>query len=129
MDVASIDGGFGSAYLARQVGQKRAREIFFLSKEYSAQEAFEMGMVNLVVPHDELENTAYEWAQEILSKSPTAIKMAKFGFNLIDDGLIGQQVYAGEATRLIYTTEEAREGRDAFLEKRKPDFSKFPKYP
>jgi len=129
MDVASIDGGFGSAYLARQVGQKRAREIFFLSKEYSAQEAFEMGMVNLVVPHDELENTAYKWAQEILSKSPTAIKMAKFGFNLIDDGLIGQQVYAGEATRLIYMTEEAKEGRDAFLEKRKPDFSKFPKFP
>ncbi len=129
VDVASVDGGFGSAYLARQVGQKRAREIFFLGKEYSAQEAYEMGMVNAVVPHDELENTAFEWAQEILRKSPTAIKLAKFGFNLIDDGLIGQQVYAGEATRLLYGTEEAVEGRNSFLEKRKPDFKKFPKFP
>lgn len=129
VNVASVDGGFGSAYLARQVGQKRAREIFFLGKSYSAQEAFEMGMVNAVVPHDELEQTAYEWAQEILKKSPTAIKMAKFALNLIDDGLVGQQVYAGEATRLIYMTEEAREGRDAFLEKRDPDFDKFPKFP
>ncbi|HYG52650.1 MAG TPA: 1,4-dihydroxy-2-naphthoyl-CoA synthase [Flavobacteriales bacterium] len=129
VDVASVDGGFGSAYLARQVGQKRAREIFFLGKEYSAQEAFEMGMVNTVVPHDELEQTAFEWAQEILKKSPTAIKLAKFGFNLIDDGLVGQQVYAGEATRLLYGTEEAVEGRNAFLEKRQPDFSKFPKFP
>jgi len=129
VNVASIDGGFGSAYLARQVGQKRAREIFFLGKSYSAQEAFEMGMVNAVVPHSELELTAYEWAQEILTKSPTAIKMAKFALNLIDDGLVGQQVYAGEATRLIYGTDEATEGRDAFLEKRKPDFKKFPKYP
>ena len=129
VDVASVDGGFGSAYLARQVGQKRAREIFFLGKSYSAQEAFDMGMVNAVVPHDELEQEAYDWAQEILTKSPTAIKMAKFGFNLIDDGLIGQQVYAGEATRLLYGTDEAEEGRDAFLEKRKRDFSKFPKFP
>lgn len=129
VDVASVDGGFGSAYLARMVGQKRAREIFFLGKSYSAEEAYQMGMVNEVVPHDELEDTAFEWAQEILKKSPTAIKMAKFGLNLIDDGLIGQQVYAGEATRLIYTTEEAREGRDAFLEKREPDFGKFPKFP
>jgi len=129
VDVASVDGGFGSAYLARQVGQKRAREIFFLGRSYSAQEAFDMGMVNAVVPHEVLENTAFEWAQEILMKSPTAIKMAKFGFNLIDDGLIGQQVFAGETTRLIYMTEEAREGRDAFLEKRKPDFKKFPKFP
>lgn len=129
VDVASVDGGFGSAYLARQVGQKRAREIFFLGKEYSAQEACEMGMVNAVVPHNELEQTAFEWAQEILKKSPTAIKLAKFGFNLIDDGLVGQQVYAGEATRLLYGTEEAVEGRNAFLEKRKPDFSKFPKFP
>ncbi|MCC7400008.1 MAG: 1,4-dihydroxy-2-naphthoyl-CoA synthase [Chitinophagaceae bacterium] len=128
-NVASIDGGYGSAYLARMVGQKRAREIFFLGKSYTAQQAYEMGMVNAVVPHDELENTAYEWAQEILSKSPTAIKMAKFAFNLIDDGLVGQQVYAGEATRLIYGTEEAEEGRNAFLEKRKPDFKKFPKFP
>lgn len=129
VDVASVDGGFGSAYLARMVGQKRAREIFFLGKSYSAEEAYQMGMVNEVVPHDELEDTAFEWAQEILKKSPTAIKMAKFGLNLIDDGLIGQQVYAGEATRLLYTTEEAREGKDAFLEKREPDFGKFPKFP
>ena len=129
VDVASVDGGFGSAYLARQVGQKRAREIFFLGKSYSAQEAFEMGMVNVVVPHDELEQEAFDWAQEILTKSPTAIKLAKFGFNLIDDGLIGQQVYAGEATRLLYGTDEAKEGRDAFLEKRKRDFSSFPKFP
>lgn len=128
-DVASFDGGFGSAYLARQVGQKRAREIFFLGRDYSAQEAFEMGMVNAVVPHDELEATAFEWAQEIMSKSPTAIKMLKFGFNLIDDGLVGQQVYAGEATRLAYMTDEAKEGRDAFLEKRPRDFSRFPKFP
>ncbi len=129
VDVASVDGGFGSAYLARQVGQKRAREIFFLGKSYSAQEAFEMGMVNAVVPHDKLEEEAFDWAQEILTKSPTAIKLAKFGFNLIDDGLVGQQVYAGEATRLLYGTDEAKEGRDAFLEKRKRDFSKFPKFP
>lgn len=129
VNVASIDGGFGSAYLARQVGQKRAREIFFLGRSYSAQEAFDMGMVNAVVSHADLENTAFEWAQEILKKSPTAIKMAKFAFNLIDDGLVGQQVYAGEATRLIYGTEEAREGRDAFLEKRDPDFGRFPKFP
>lgn len=128
-DVASFDGGFGSAYLARQIGQKRAREIFFLGRDYSAQEAFDMGMVNAVVPHEELESTAFEWAQEIMSKSPTAIKMLKFGFNLIDDGLVGQQVYAGEATRLAYMTDEAKEGRDAFLEKRPRDFSKFPKFP
>lgn len=128
-DVASVDGGFGSAYLARQVGQKRAREIFFLGKSYSAQEAYQMGMVNAVVPHDDLEQTAYEWSQEILKKSPTATKMAKFAFNLIDDGLVGQQVYAGEATRLIYMTDEAEEGRNAFLEKRDPDFNKYPKFP
>lgn len=128
-DVASFDGGFGSAYLARQVGQKRAREIFFLGLDYSAQEAYEMGMVNKVVPHEELEQTGYDWAQEIMTKSPTAIKMLKFGFNLIDDGLVGQQIYAGEATRLAYGTDEAEEGRDAFLEKRKRDFSKFPKFP
>jgi naphthoate synthase len=129
VNVASIDGGFGSAYLARQVGQKRAREIFFLGKSYSAEEAYQMGMVNAVVPHEELEQTAYDWAQEILTKSPTAIKMAKFALNLIDDGLVGQQVYAGEATRLLYMTEEAREGRNAFLEKRDPDFQQFPKFP
>ena len=128
-DVASFDGGFGSAYLARQVGQKRAREIFFLGRDYSAQEAYDMGMVNKVVPHKKLEQTAYEWAQEIMMKSPTAIKMIKFGFNLIDDGLVGQQIYAGEATRLAYGTEEAEEGKNAFLEKRKPDYKKYPKFP
>lgn len=125
-DVASFDGGYGSAYLAKQVGQKRAREIFFLGRNYSAQEAFDMGMVNAVVPHAELEQTAWEWAQEILAKSPTAIRMIKFAFNLTDEGIAGQQVFAGEATRLAYMTAEAEEGRNAFLEKRDPDFSKFP---
>ncbi len=125
-DVASFDGGFGSALLARQVGQKKAREIFFLGRNYSAQEAYEMGMVNAVVPHDELEETAYQWAQEILEKSPTAIRMIKYAFNLVDDGMVGQQVFSGEATRLAYMTEEAEEGRDAFLEKRNPDWKNFP---
>jgi naphthoate synthase len=125
-DVASFDGGFGSAYLAKQIGQKFAREIFFLGKSYSAEEAHQMGMVNAVVPHAELENTALEWAAEINSKSPTAQRMAKFAMNLVDDGLIGQQIFAGEATRLAYMTEEAEEGRDAFLEKRDRDFSRFP---
>jgi|SRR5690554_944083 len=128
-DVASFDGGFGSALLARQIGQKRAREIFFLGRNYSAQEAFDMGMVNAVIPHAELEDTAYEWAQEILEKSPTATKMVKFAFNLIDDGLVGQQIFAGEATRLAYMTEEAEEGKTAFLEKRKPDWNKFKRSP
>lgn len=128
-DVASYDAGYGSAYLARQVGQKRAREIFFLGRNYSAQEAYEMGMVNAVVPHAELEDVAFEWAQEILKKSPMAIKMLKYAFNLIDDGLVGQQIFAGEATRLGYMTKEAEEGRNAFLEKRDPDFDKFPKFP
>jgi len=127
-DVASFDGGFGSAYLARQVGQKRAREIFFLGRTYSAQEAFEMGMVNAVVPHDELEQVALEWAGEIGAKSPTAQRMLKLAFNLIDDGLVGQQLFAGEATRLAYGTDEAQEGRDAFLEKRKQDYSDHPWY-
>lgn len=125
-DVASFDGGFGSALLARQVGQKRAREIFFLGRNYSAEEAFQMGMVNAAVPHDELEETAVEWAKEILGKSPTAIRMIKFAFNLVDDGMVGQQVFSGEATRLAYMTDEAEEGRNAFLEKRKPDFKRFP---
>ena len=123
-DVTSFDGGYGSAYLAKMVGQKKAREIFFLGRNYSAQEAYEMGMVNAVVPHDELEETAWQWAQEILEKSPTSIKMLKFAMNLTDDGMVGQQVFAGEATRLAYMTDEAKEGRDAFLEKRKPDFGK-----
>jgi len=126
-DVASFDGGFGSALLARQVGQKKAREIFFLGRNYSAREAFEMGMVNKVVPHDELEETAFQWAQEILQKSPTAIRMIKYAFNLVDDGMVGQQIFSGEATRLAYMTDEAQEGRDAFLEKRDPDWDDFPR--
>ena len=125
-DVASFDGGFGSAYLAKLIGQKRAREIFFLGRTYSAQEAFDMGMVNAVVPHAELETVALEWAREINAKSPTAQRMVKFALNLTDDGLIGQQVFAGEATRLAYMTDEAAEGRDAFLHKRPPDWSPFP---
>ena len=125
-DVASFDGGYGSALLARQVGQKRAREIFFLGRDYSAQEAYEMGMVNAVVPHADLEATALQWAGEITAKSPTAQRMLKFAFNLLDDGIVGQQIFAGEATRLAYATEEAEEGRQAFLEKRPQDFSKFP---
>lgn len=125
-DVASFDGGFGSALLARQVGQKKAREIFFLGRNYSAQEAYDMGMVNAVVPHNELEETAYQWAQEILEKSPTAIRMIKYAFNLVDDGMVGQQVFSGEATRLAYMTDEAEEGRDAFLEKRKPNWDDYP---
>lgn len=125
-DVASFDSGYGSAYLARQVGQKRAREIFFLGLNYSAQEAFEMGMVNKVVEHSKLEEEALEWAKIMNQKSPTAMRMLKFGFNLIDDGLVGQQLFAGEATRLAYGTDEAQEGRDAFVEKRDKDFSSFP---
>jgi len=127
-DVASFDSGYGSALLARQVGQKRAREIFFLGRNYSAQEAFDMGMVNAVCEHAQLEEVALEWAGEINSKSPTAMRMLKFGFNLPDDGLVGQQLFAGEATRLAYGTDEAKEGRDAFLEKRPKDYSRFPWY-
>ncbi len=125
-DVASFDSGYGSALLARQIGQKKAREIFFLGKNYSAEEAAAMGMVNAAVPHAELETVALDWALAINSKSPTAMRMLKFGFNLADDGLVGQQIFAGEATRLAYGTEEAQEGRDAFLEKRPQDYSKFP---
>lgn len=125
-DVASFDGGYGSALLARQVGQKRAREIFFLGRNYSAQEAFEMGMANAVVPHVELEYEALRWGEEINSKSPTAMRMLKFAFNACDEGLVGQQIFAGEATRLAYMTEEAQEGRDAFVEKRPKDFKRFP---
>jgi naphthoate synthase len=127
-DVGSFDGGFGSAYLARQVGQKFAREIFFLGETYTAEDAYRMGMVNRVVPHTELETVGLEWAKIICSKSPTAQRMLKFAFNAIDDGLIGQQVFAGESTRLAYMTDEAVEGRDAFLEKRQPDWSRFPYY-
>jgi len=125
-DVGSFDAGYGSAYFARQTGQKFAREVFFLAREYSAQRALEAGAVNAVVPHDELETEAIAWAREILTKSPTAIRMLKFAFNAVDDGLVGQQVFAGEATRLAYGTDEAVEGRDSFLEKRAPDWSPFP---
>jgi naphthoate synthase len=125
-DVASFDGGYGSALLARQVGQKRAREIFFLGRDYTALEAHQMGAVNAVVPHADLEKTAIEWAGEIVAKSPTAQRMLKYAFNLPDDGLVGQQLFAGEATRLAYGTDEAQEGRDAFLEKREQDYRRFP---
>ena len=125
-DVASFDGGFGSAYLARQVGQKFAREIFFLGDEYTAADAHRMGMVNAVVDHAELERVGLVWARKIMGKSPTAQRMLKFAFNLIDDGLVGQQVFAGEATRLAYGTTEATEGRDSFLERRDPDWSDYP---
>ncbi|MFB6118405.1 1,4-dihydroxy-2-naphthoyl-CoA synthase [Halosegnis sp.] len=125
-DVASFDAGFGSAYLAHQVGHKRAREVFFLGKTYDAAEAAEMGMVNETVPHDQLEERALEWAEEMLGKSPTAMRMLKYAFNLDTDGLVGQQLFAGEATRLGYMTDEAKEGRDAFTEGREPDFSEYP---
>jgi naphthoate synthase len=125
-DVGSFDGGYGSAYYARQIGQKLAREVFFLARPYDAQRAYEMGAVNAVVPHEELETVAYGWAQEILGKSPTAIRMLKFAFNAADDGMAGLQVFAGEATRLAYGTDEAQEGRDAFLEKREPDWGPYP---
>jgi naphthoate synthase len=125
-DVGSFDGGYGSAYLARQVGQKFAREIFFLGREYTAEDAHRMGMVNAVVPHADLEKVALEWAREVNGKSPTAQRMLKYSFNLIDDGLVGQQLFAGEATRLAYMTDEAVEGRDAFLQKREPDWTAYP---
>ena len=125
-DVASFDGGYGSAYLARQVGQKFAREIFFLGDEYSADDAHRMGMVNTVVPHDDLEVVALDWAAKVNGKSPLAQRMLKLSFNLIDDGLVGQQLFAGEATRLAYMTDEAAEGRDSFLEKRDPNWSSYP---
>ncbi|WP_193612807.1 1,4-dihydroxy-2-naphthoyl-CoA synthase [Nocardioides lijunqiniae] len=127
-DVGSFDGGFGSAYLARQVGQKFAREIFFLGQEYDAEDAVRMGAVNRAVPHAELEATALEWGRLVNGKSPTAQRMLKYSFNLIDDGLVGQQMFAGETTRLAYMTDEAAEGRDQFLEKREPDWSPFPWY-
>jgi len=125
-DVGSFDGGYGSAYLARQVGQKFAREIFFLGRAYTAEQAHRMGMVNEVVPHADLERVALEWAREVNGKSPTAQRMLKYAFNLLDDGLVGQQLFAGEATRLAYLTDEAVEGRDAFLQKREPDWSPYP---
>jgi naphthoate synthase len=125
-DVASFDGGYGSAYLAKQIGQKRAREIFFLGQTYSAEEAFQMGMVNKVVAHADLETEALAWAHIICQKSPTAMKMLKFAFNMIDDGMVGQQIFAGEATRLAYGSDEAKEGKEAFLGKREPEWNKFP---
>ncbi len=126
LDVASFDGGFGSAYLAKQVGQKFARQIFFLGEEYSAADGHRMGTVNAVVPHAELEQVGLDWGRRILGKSPTATRMLKYAMNLTDDGLVGQQVFAGEATRLAYMTDEAAEGRDAFLEKRTPDWTGYP---
>ncbi|MBT2500723.1 1,4-dihydroxy-2-naphthoyl-CoA synthase [Agromyces sp. ISL-38] len=125
-DVGSFDAGYGSAYFARQIGQKFAREVFFLAEEYSAERAYEMGAVNRVVPHADLEREAIAMARTILTKSPTAIRMLKFAFNAVDDGMVGQQVFAGEATRLAYGTDEAVEGRDAFLEKRDPDWGPYP---
>jgi naphthoate synthase len=126
--VGSFDGGYGSAYLARQVGQKFAREIFFLGREYDAESMHRMGAVNAVVPHAELEATALDWARAVMGMSPTAVRMLKYAFNLVDDGLVGQQLFAGETTRLAYMTDEATEGRDAFLEKRDPDWSGSPWY-
>ena len=125
-DVGSFDAGYGSGLLARQVGQKFAREIFFVGQEYDAQRAYEMGVVNRVVSHSELEKTGIAMAEQILAKSPTSIRMLKYALNLPDDGLVGQQLFAGEATRLAYGTNEAKEGRDSFLEKRNPDWSNFP---
>ena len=125
-DVGSFDAGYGSAYLARQVGQKFAREIFFLGNEYSAEKAVEMGVVNKAVKHKDLEKVGVEWAAEIMSKSPTSIRMLKYAMNAIDDGLVGQQLFAGEATRLAYASDEAAEGRDAFLEKREPNWAPYP---
>ena len=127
-DVGSFDAGYGSAYLAKMVGQKFAREIFFLGRTYDAETMQRMGAVNEVADHDQLETVALQWAQEINGKSPTAQRMLKFAFNLTDDGLVGQQVFAGEATRLAYMSDEAVEGRDAFLDKREPDWSPYPWY-
>ena len=125
-DVGSFDGGFGSAYLARQAGQKFAREIFFLGQEYDAKKAVDMGVVNLAVAHKDLEKVGLEWATEIMRKSPTSIRMLKYAMNAVDDGLVGQQLFAGEATRLAYATEEAAEGKNAFLEKRAPNWAPYP---
>jgi naphthoate synthase len=127
-DVGSFDAGYGSAYLARMVGQKFAREIFHLGRTYTAEDMHRMGAVNIVADHAELEAEALQAATEIMGKSPQAQRMLKFAFNLVDDGLVGQQVFAGETTRLAYMTDEAVEGRDQFLEKRDPDWSPFPWY-
>lgn len=127
--VGSFDAGYGASYLARVVGHKKAREIWYLCRQYSAQDALAMGLVNTVVPLDRLEDEAILWAREILEKSPTAIRFLKAAFNADTDGLAGLQQLAGDATLLYYLTEEAKEGRNAFLEKRKPDYSKFPRFP
>ncbi|OQP14657.1 1,4-dihydroxy-2-naphthoyl-CoA synthase [Geobacillus zalihae] len=127
--VGSFDGGYGAGYLARIVGHKKAREIWYLCRQYTAQEALEMGLVNKVVPLEQLEEETVKWAQEILEKSPTAIRFLKASFNADSDGLAGIQQLAGDATLLFYTTEEAKEGMRAFKEKRKPDFSQFPRFP
>ena len=127
--VGSFDGGFGASYLARIVGQKKAREIWFLCDQYDAQEALSMGLVNKVVPLDQLEETYVQWCGKILEKSPLAIRMLKSAFNAELDGQAGIQELAGNATLLYYLSEEAKEGKNAFLEKRNPDFSKFPKFP
>jgi naphthoate synthase len=127
-DVGSFDAGFGSAYLARQVGQKFAREIYFLGEEYSAEEGVRRGTVNRAVSHGELEALGLEWGRLINQKSPTSQRMLKYSFNLVDDGLVGQQLFAGEATRLAYMGDEAREGRDQFLEKRDADWGQYSWY-
>ncbi|MDR0514955.1 MAG: 1,4-dihydroxy-2-naphthoyl-CoA synthase [Coriobacteriaceae bacterium] len=127
--VGSFDAGYGAGYLAAIVGQKKAREIWYLCRQYSAAEALEMGLVNRVVPFDRLEDECIAWAEEMLRFSPTALRFMKASFNAATDGLAGIQQLAGDATLLYYTTEEAQEGRDAFKEKRQPDFSRFPKFP
>ncbi|MBT8215882.1 MAG: 1,4-dihydroxy-2-naphthoyl-CoA synthase [Acidimicrobiia bacterium] len=127
--VGSFDAGYGSSLLARMVGDKRAREIWYLCRQYSAAEAYEMGMVNKVVPLDQLEAETVAWAKEILTKSPIAIRFIKAAINAAADGAAGQQQLAGDATMLFYMTEEGQEGRDAFNEKRPPDFGKFPRLP
>lgn len=127
--VGSFDAGYGAGYLARLVGHKRAREIWYLCRQYNAEEAFQMGLVNTVVPYEKLEEETLKWCEEILEKSPTALRFLKASFNADTDGLAGLQQLGGDATLLYYTTEEAKEGRDAFKEKRKPNFKKFPRFP
>ena len=127
--VGSFDGGFGSSYLARCVGQKKAREIWFLCDQYNAQEALDMGLVNKVVPFEQLEDITVEWCQKMMTRSPLALRMLKSAFNAELDGQAGLQEFAGNATLLYYFTDEAQEGKNAFLEKRKPEFKKYPKFP
>ena len=127
--VGSFDAGYGAGYLARVVGHKKAKEIWFLCRQYSAQEALEMGLVNKVMPFDDLETECVDWARQMLRQSPTALRFLKASFNADTDGLAGLQQFAGDATLLYYTTDEAKEGRDAFKEKRDPDFTQFPKFP